>query len=527
MKKCLSVAGVLIGALSFAQTYCTPEFSSGCDYGDVIDSFQISSASFTHSSTGCSANAYGDYTAQTITLNAGLNYDFSVTHGYGSQYVKIWIDFNNDGTFDGTSELVGSGTSTYDGTTNVTNSIIAIPATAPVGNHRMRVADRYYTEPIPCNLDGYGEAHDYTVSIAAAPSCLAPSGVNVSAVTAFTANLQWTAPPSAPSSGYEYYYSSNFASPTATTAATGSVGAGVVSVPLTNLSATTNYRVWVRSVCSTTEKSAWSLYTSFTTPCAAVVPSYTNDFSVDPSPCWSQASGGTLASGPTDTITNWYSDDFLNSGSNQSMKINLYYQDTVGWLKSNEFNLSAGGYRVKFDYGVTAWGDTVASAMGSDDTLTFAISTNGGSTWTALQTWNASNAPSNTSTQFSLDLTNYNAASTFFAFIGSDGVVNDAEDYDFFIDNFTVEQIVNLATNENSKVEDKIAVYPNPFTDVINIKNSEKVQSVSVADFNGRIVKRFDKVDSALRMAELSSGMYLLILKMKDGSQQTQKVIKK
>lgn len=527
MKKVLlSVFLGLISSSFYAQTYCTPAFASGCADGDQINSFEIPSASFSHLNTGCSTGAYGDFTSQTINMNAGVNYPFSVTHDFGSQNVKIWIDFNNDGTFDDTApELVATASSVDVNGVDTSNGNIAIPATVTPGTYRMRVGDRYSSSPIPCNIDGYGEAHDYTVVIGAAPSCLAPSALTTSNVTATTANLSWMAPTSSVGVGYEYYRSTSSATPLSTTAATGFVANPAVTTPFTNLSPNTMYYVWVRSVCSGTSKSDWSSSISFTTLCGVVTPNFTFDFTSFPNSCWAQASDGNASTGPTGVDEYWYDGDFLNSGSNSAV-INLYDQDRIGWLKTVPFNLSAGGYRVKFDYGITEYFDTISSVMGSDDVVQFLISENGGTTWTVLQTWNAANAPSNVSTPYSLDLTTYIGANTIFAFYGSDGTVDDSEDYEFFVDNFVVESI-NLSTSEASQVKNNIKAYPNPFADVLNISDVTNVKSVSVIDIAGRLVKTIEKPSSALHLGELKSGMYMVVLNMNDGSKQTIKAIKK
>jgi hypothetical protein len=41
MKNILLVSFLAVGVFSFAQSYCTPAFGSGCSFGDVIDSFTI------------------------------------------------------------------------------------------------------------------------------------------------------------------------------------------------------------------------------------------------------------------------------------------------------------------------------------------------------------------------------------------------------------------------------------------------------------------------------------------------------
>lgn len=508
----------------YSQTYCTPAFSLGCSGGDVIDSFEIPAASFSHQSSGCSAGAYGDFTAQTINLSAGTSFPFTIEHGYVSQLVRVWIDFNNDGTFtDAAPELVASTTSSI---TATTNSTIVIPSGIATGNYRMRVATRYSSDPIPCNTSGYGEAHDYTVHIGAPPSCISPSNLSTSNITSNSATITWAASTSTVGVGYEYYLSTTNTAPTNTTVATGSVAPTVTTKNLTSLLAATNYYVWVRTLCSATDKSTWSSRASFTTLCASIVPSYTNDFTTFPGNCWSVASGGSPATGSSGTTSYWSDGGFLNSGTTGSARINLYYINRVGWLKTNDFNLSAGGYRVKFDYGVTEYDDVGPSAMGSDDVIQLVISNDGGATWTVLHTWNAANAPSNTSTTFSLDLPTYTSANTKFAFYGSDGTVDDSEDYEFFVDNFIVESI-QLSTSEVAGSKNSIKVYPNPFINDLNISDIKNVKSVSIIDIAGRLVKTIEKPEATLHLAELKSGIYMIVLNMKDGSKQTIKTIKK
>ncbi|MPT30152.1 MAG: T9SS type A sorting domain-containing protein, partial [Chryseobacterium sp.] len=90
----------------------------------------------------------------------------------------------------------------------------------------------------------------------------------------------------------------------------------------------------------------------------------------------------------------------------------------------------------------------------------------------------------------------------------------------------TVSSAGCLGTSETAAKED-IKVYPNPFADVLNISDINNVKSVSIVDISGRLVKTFDKPSTTLHLGELNSGMYLVVLNMKDGSKQTIKAIKK
>ncbi|WP_143883390.1 T9SS type A sorting domain-containing protein [Chryseobacterium binzhouense] len=84
-----------------------------------------------------------------------------------------------------------------------------------------------------------------------------------------------------------------------------------------------------------------------------------------------------------------------------------------------------------------------------------------------------------------------------------------------------------LGTGEILIKEKSIKIYPNPFSDVLNISDIKNVKSISVIDIAGRVVKSFDKPSATLQLRELNSGMYLVVLNMNDGTKQTLKAIKK
>src|SRR5699024_9906821 len=98
----LLIAFLLAGFSAQAQ-YCIPTYSSGCGLGDEIDDFTIEDSQgntiLSHLGTGCSSNAYGDFTsdpALEINFEAGEDYDFEITHGTSNEYVTIWIDVDGN-----------------------------------------------------------------------------------------------------------------------------------------------------------------------------------------------------------------------------------------------------------------------------------------------------------------------------------------------------------------------------------------------------------------------------------------------
>jgi hypothetical protein len=145
-----------------ANIYCTP--SMDCSYGDGLQLFQ-----FANINNPSECEGYGDFTNLSTDLEQGTEYLLTVTTGYGSQYLNVWIDFNDDLEFsqdelivDGyviaMDEAAGSFTETLN---------FLIPENANLGSHLMR-AKTNWSGPVPtdsCVETTYGETEDYMVEI--------------------------------------------------------------------------------------------------------------------------------------------------------------------------------------------------------------------------------------------------------------------------------------------------------------------------------------------------------------------------
>lgn len=111
-------------------------------------------------------------------LSPGVSYPISVSSGYApgnsNQYpchVKVWIDFNRDGTFDPAGEMIFSSATTSAGKVSGQANI---PATASIGLTMMRVVFVETFDPSdvqPCGIYFWGETEDYAVMIAPQAPC--------------------------------------------------------------------------------------------------------------------------------------------------------------------------------------------------------------------------------------------------------------------------------------------------------------------------------------------------------------------
>ena len=249
-------SAVQVGQNPPTECYCVPSTTYGCDYGDVVARVILNTLD-NNSGTGCPSAelGYSDYTNDpllTTTLQAGTSYGCTVYAGEYSQGYAAWIDYNDDGIFDNSTERIGysMGMVTGSGQAGVLGSNATFPVVLacnpPVGSHRLRVRSMYNTSGIavtPCESNLYGETEDYLITIAAPPPCPAPSALTASGATDDSVQLNWTA--GCIETAWEVEYG-----PVGFTPGNGiTVPAGTLPFTLSGLDALTNYHAYVRADC--------------------------------------------------------------------------------------------------------------------------------------------------------------------------------------------------------------------------------------------------------------------------------------
>jgi hypothetical protein len=146
------------------KEFCQP--GSDCGFGD---GFLVLTLESINNNSGCDPTGYGDYTNLSTALSQGITYDMTVTTGYGDQFVRVWIDYNDNFVFENNEITVdnyviapgmadGSYTETMD---------FEVASNAALGEHLMRAKTNWLAEVTDnsCDENQYGETEDYTVEI--------------------------------------------------------------------------------------------------------------------------------------------------------------------------------------------------------------------------------------------------------------------------------------------------------------------------------------------------------------------------
>ncbi|WP_435262465.1 endonuclease [Tenacibaculum sp. nBUS_03] len=149
---------ISIKTLANPINYCDSK-GNNASY-EFIDNVAIGGISNT---TG-NNNGYADFTSKIGNLTYGNN-TIIVSAGFSSssytEFWKVWIDFNQNGTFENSEEVVSGSSSS---SANLT-STFSVPSSALAGKTRMRVSMKWNTTQSACENFAYGEVEDYSVII--------------------------------------------------------------------------------------------------------------------------------------------------------------------------------------------------------------------------------------------------------------------------------------------------------------------------------------------------------------------------
>lgn len=137
-------------------------------YADGFHLFQVGTID---NYTGEGGTGYENFTNLHTDLEQGASHELTVTTGYGNQFIRVWIDFNDDYVFS-LDELVVDNYEIADGQSDAnapyTETMqLIISESATLGEHVMR-AKSNWNAGVPndaCEETTYGETEDYMVNI--------------------------------------------------------------------------------------------------------------------------------------------------------------------------------------------------------------------------------------------------------------------------------------------------------------------------------------------------------------------------
>ncbi|MBP7077440.1 MAG: fibronectin type III domain-containing protein [Bacteroidales bacterium] len=260
------------------------------------------------------------------------------------------------------------------------------------------------------------------------PSCIYPTALSSTGILSNSATVNWIASESTPSAGYDVYYSTSTTPPEETTTPNENVAAGVTTINLTGLTASTTYYVWVRSDCGGGDYSSWAGPVSFTTACEPVnTYPYLQSFGAAMPNCWAASEGTAGASyhwAPT-TADATHGAAAPQSGTH-FMYLYVYLASTTYnpyYLRTESFDLGSEPKLLSYYYYLGTGGYTTSPVP-----LTLQISTNGGTTWTDLFAHTTSNSTFQSTSsgwvQNTVDLTEYAGAIATFRFMSNSNYGN-------------------------------------------------------------------------------------------------------
>ncbi len=209
---CYNITELAGSATTTGVTYCASKGNSVAD--EWIAGVQI--GSFTNTS---GAAGYTDFTGTVVNLTPGTGYALTLTPGFSgttyNEYWRIWIDYNKNGSFDDSGELVFDAGAVSK--TVVTGNFTVLSSAS--GSTRMRVSMKYNGAPTSCETFSYGEVEDYTVTFSGTPNVAPVAEANGPYSANTGVAISFSSAGSTDSDGTITSYSWNFGDGTTSTSA--------------------------------------------------------------------------------------------------------------------------------------------------------------------------------------------------------------------------------------------------------------------------------------------------------------------
>ncbi len=353
------------------------------------------------------AQFYSDFTAISTDLAKGNPYTVTVTPTWtGTVYDEayaVWVDYNKDGDFTDSGELVWSKAASKD---TPSSGTFTVPTAASSGTTRMRVAMQYNAIPTSCQTFTYGEVEDYTVNITAqaadtqAPSN--PTNLTAANITNTSVTLNWSASSDNTGvTGYDIYQGNSVI---------GSVNG--LSANVTGLTEATTYSYRVRAKDAAGNVSGYSNTRTITTTggatggCTGGITAFPYSESYESGlGSWSNTSTGDDIDWTRDSSGTPSGSTGPSSGAAGSFYMfveasgnNVGYPNKRAILNSPCFDLStASSAGITFNYHMYG-----AADMGS---IALEASSDNGATWTSL--WSETGNQGNSWLEATVDLSAY------------------------------------------------------------------------------------------------------------------------
>lgn len=453
--------------------YCSSAATDAVD--EWIQSVEIGS----YINTSGNNQGYGNFTTSaSIPFTKGQSYPLTLTPAWGAgQYneqFRIWVDLNQNGTFETTELLYNQGAATQTPATGT----ITIPQTAVNGSTRMRVQMAYLgtgqtTLPPVCGNFTWGEVEDYCVTISPSTICnFTANNTVVNPTCAGNNNGSIATLIGGGTAPYNYVWSSS-----ATTSSISSLAPGNYSVVVTDATG-----------CDTTMNFSLAYSTTINL----------NVTKTDVS-CNGLSDGSALASatGSTGFTYQWVGGPATASNTNLAAgTYNVNVTDVNGCMQSAS---------VTINQPAPVQASFTTSMNSNTSTATFTNTSSPGS-----YSWNFDNG--NTSTQT-------NPVHVF----GENGTYNVCLTVTSTCGNATTcNNVVVFNTSSINETDGIIIeVYPNPVSNVLNIKNENPSAVIfSIYDVNGKLIQTINLKNTIteLSVKDLSNGMYFYQVTDNEGS---------